>query len=199
MNVIEKPSLDDLLDDNLKNMIAALASSYYKSYQHNVHGSALITHEDLNAEGLMAITLAHQSFDPARGAFRTWAYPYINHAMNGYCLKYCHTLSISYKAARTDLHNMLNVGVVHIDQLEEGCEFDVPAGSGVGSIKEAEDYLFDGLGCFERQLVEDYLVHNLSLRQVAFRNKMSPSRAGNIIRRVTDGLKARMEEYVKNG
>lgn len=197
-NTTDKTSLDNLIDENLNDMVAALANTYYQAYKNNTHGRALITAEDLEGEGFVAVALSHGSYDPSKGAFRTWAYPYIRNAMQEYCLRFCHTLSISRKAARTELPQMLSVGVVHIDQLEEDSEFDIPAGSGMHSLEEARDYLFSGLVGFERKIVEDYLLHDLTLRQIAMRNPISASRAGKIIRKATDGIKEKVKEYVKN-
>jgi RNA polymerase sigma factor (sigma-70 family) len=194
----EKQSLDNLFDENLNDTVNALAQTYYQAYRNNTHGRALISVEDLEGEGAMALTVAYRSYDPNKGKFSTWAYPYVRNAMQEYCLRFCHTLSISRQAARTELPKMLGVGVVHIDQLEEGSEFDIPAGSGMQSLDEARDYFFSSLGGFERKLMEDYLLNNLSLRQVAMRNQISASRAGKIIRKATDDIKVKVEEYVKN-
>lgn len=194
----EKESLDNLFDENLNDTVSALAQTYYQAYRHNAHGKSMITVEDLEGEGAMALTVAYRTFDPNKGRFATWAYPYIRNAMQQYCLRFCHTLSISRQAARTELPQMLGVGVVHIDQLEEGSEFDIPVNSGMNSLDEARDHFFSGLGGFERKLMEDYLLNDLSLRQVAMRNQISASRAGKIIRKATDEIKDKVEAYVKN-
>lgn len=201
---LEKPALDVLLDHQLHNLVQCTASQFYGVYGRRAAHSVMITQEDLATEGYIGLTVAYESFDPNLGAtdnvaqsFRTYAYPYIKNAMLTYCRKFGHSLSISEKSARYDFREMIDIGVVHIDQLDDDEEFDIPVGSGVEpSHDDIEDYFFTGFTDFERNLVRDHIIEGCSLQEVSDRHGLSKSRAGEILRSLTDRMRVRAEEYV---
>lgn len=205
-DITEKPSLEILLDQNLNDLINCTASQFFMKYGKCSIHSAMITQEDLALEGFMGATLAYESFDPSLGytddivrSFRTHAFPYIKNRMLVYCRKFGHSLSISEKAAREDWRAMIDVGVVHIDQFEnDDHEFDVPVGSGVEVSQDVDEYFLIGFSRLERDLVKDHMIEGYSLQECSDRHRISKSRAGEIIRGLTDRMRERAENYVKN-
>lgn len=200
---LEKPALDVLLDHQLHSLVQCTASQFFGVYRRRSPHSVMITQEDLATEGYVGVTVAYESFNPNLGAtsniaqsFRTYVYPYIKNAMLTYCRKFGHTLSISEKSARFDLPEMAGIGVVHIDQLDEDEEFDIPAGSGVESLSDVEDFFFAGFSEFERNLVKDHIIEGYSLQELSDRHGLSKSRAGEILRGLTDRMRSKAEEYV---
>lgn len=203
--IVEKPSLDALLDQDLHDMVNCLASNCYASYgKRNMH-SVMISQEELALEGYLGVTIAYRSFNTSLGytndvvrSFRTHAYPYIKNAMLTYCRKFSHPLSISEKAARNDMGSILNIGVIHIDQFDEDKEFDIPTGSGVEISQDVDEYFLAGFTELERNLVKNHMIDGYSLQELSDRHSISKSRAGEIIRKLTDRMKTRAENYVKD-
>jgi RNA polymerase sigma factor (sigma-70 family) len=201
----EKLPLDALLNQDLHDMINSLASQFYGVHgKRNIH-SVMISQEDLALEGYVGATIAYRSFDPDLGhtddvaqSFRTHAYPYIKNAMLTYCRKFGHSLSISEKAARDDLGAIINIGVIHIDQFDEDKEFDIPIGSGVEISQDVDEYFLAGFTEFERNLVKDHMIDGYSLQELSDKYGVSKSRAGEIIRKLTDRMRIRAENYVKD-
>lgn len=203
--LVEKPPLETLFTPDLFDLINATASQLYGTYGKRNPHSTMITQEDLASQGCLGATTAYESFDPALGynrdvtlAFRTYAFPYIRNAMMTYCRKFSHTLSISEKAAREELHAITSIGVVHIDQFDDGEEFDVPVGSGVEISPDVDDYFLAGFSLFERKLVKDHIIGGYSLQELSERHNISKSRAGKIIAGLTDRMRERAEDYDKN-
>ncbi len=210
----EKPSLDTLLDKNLHNLINATAYKYYAKYtRSNRDTSIMVTQEDLALEGYLAVTKAYESFNATRGftddymiSFRTYVHPYITNAMRTYCCRFSHTLSISERAAREDFEAISSIGVIHIDKKDHVThgyqgqyDFDIPVGSGVDvSQIDMEDYLLQGLSPMERNLVKDHILDGYTLRTIAKRYNIAPSRAGQIIKGLKDRIKEKVERYVKD-
>lgn len=197
----EKTPLEVLFDKNLQDLINAMASTFYRGKSH----SAMISQEDLANEGCLGATIAYESFDVSLGrtnnvaqSFRTHAYPYIKNAMLTYCRKFGHSLSISEKAARDELGLLINIGVVHIDQFGDDEEFDIPVGSGVNVSQDVDEYFLVGFSEFERILIKDNIIDGYSLKDLSDRYHISKSRAGEIIRGLTERMKIRAEDYVKN-
>ena len=188
MTSLTKPSLEDLLEDpGFKRTVDNLAYGFITKYGSN----PLIDREELRNEALLAATIAYGSFDPERGCrFKTHAFPYMQNAMNTFCRRYCHVLSISEKDARTHLGDMLGVGIMRIDQHqdENGEEFDIPVGSGVEANYDLADFLFTGFTAFERTIATEYFLEEKSLQNIAHKYNMSKSRVGSIIA----GLRTRM-------
>ncbi len=203
--IVEKPSLDALLDQNLHDMVNCVASQFYGAYgKRNIH-SVMISQEDLALEGYVGVTIAYRSFNTGLGhtndviqSFRTHAFPYIKNAMLTYCRKFGHSLSISEKAERDDLGSIIRIGVVHIDQFDDDKEFDIPVGSGVEISQDVDEYFLAGFTKFERDLVKDHMIDGYSLQELSNRHSISKSRAGEIIRKLTDRMKTRAENYVKD-
>ena len=203
-DILEKPALDVLLDNNLHNLVQATASRYYSAYGRYAAHSVMISQENLAQEGYVGLTVSYDSFDPNLGhtkdvaqSFRTHCYPYIKNAMLTYCRKYGHALSISEKAARDEFKDIISIGVVHMDQLDEDEEFDLPIGSGMESFQE-EDYLLEGFSEFERSLVRDNMIDGYSLQEISERHSVSKSRAGEILRRLTERMRIKAENYDQN-
>lgn len=204
-DTLEKPALDVLLDHNLHNLVQCTASQFYGVYgKHSAH-SVMITQEDLALEGYTGVTVAYESFDPKLGftdniaqSFRTHVYPYIKSMMLTYCRKFGHSLSISEKAARYEFQDIISIGVVHIDQLDEDDEFDVPMGSGVTISHDVDEYFLAGFSEFERSLVKEHIIDGYSLQEVSKRHGLSKSRAGEILRGLTARMRTRAESYVEN-
>ena len=193
-----KESLTKLLDHDLNNMVASIATTYYKMYRDSDRGS-LIEQEDLEGEGFAAVAIAYESFDPSRGKFRTWAFPYINKAMTNFCLKFRHPLSISEKAARFDMPSLMDIGVMHLNWPDEdGNDFDIPIASGIDTSNETIEYFFHGLNKFEQKLLKEHFLDGYSLQEVALRHNLCKSQAGTIIRRLRDRMQSRIKEYVEN-
>jgi len=193
-----KESLTELLDDNLNDMVASLATTYYNMYKYSDRGS-LIEQEDLEGEGFIAVAIAHESFDPSRGKFRTWAFPYVNKAMTNFCLKFRHPLSISEKAARRDIPTIMDIGIMHLNWPDEdGNDFDIPVASGVDSSNETIEYFFHGFNKFEQKLLKENILDGDSLQEVALRHNLSKSQVRTIIIRLKDRMKLRVREYVEN-
>lgn len=202
--VLEKPPLDTLLDHDLHNLIQCMASRFCSKYRkHSLH-SVMITQEDLALEGYLGVTIAYESFDANMGftdniaqSFRTHAYPYIQNAMSTYCRKFIHTLSISEKAARSELPSMTDINIVHIDQLED-INFDIPIGSGMNVSYDIDEYFFKGFNHFECSLVKDHILEGYSLRETSQRHGLSKSRTREIISNLIQRMKARAELYVQD-
>jgi RNA polymerase sigma factor (sigma-70 family) len=207
-DTIEKPSLDVLLNQDLHDLINATAFRFYAVYAKRSQHSAMISQEDIAAQGFFGVMTAYQSFDPSIGYddnlipwFRSHAYPYVKNAMLTYCRKFSHSLSISEKAAREDWGDICSIGVVHIDHEhnrgsdQQQGSFDIPTGSGMDAAGlDIDDYFFAGFSQLERNLVKDHLLDGYSLQEVSKRHQISKSRASEIIR----GLKGRMEERAKD-
>lgn len=202
----EKPPLETLLDHNLHNLVNCTASQFYGVYRKASAHSAMVTQEDLALEGFVGATLAYESFDPSRGytddmvrSFRTHAFPYIKNAMLTYCRKFGHSLSISEKAAREEYGDLIGIGVIHIDQFDDDEEFDIPVGSGIDHCsQDVEDYFLAGFSQLERDLVKGHIIDGYSLQELSDTHRISKSRAGEIIRGLTDRMKQRAENYVKD-
>lgn len=200
-DTIAKPALEVLLDTDLQDLIECLASNYYRNYGRRAH-SSMITQEDLAREGFVAVVAAYRSFNPGLASnnlhrsFRTFVFPYINNAMNTYCRRFAHTLSISEKAARFGFQDMININVIHMDQLDEDSEFDVPVGSGIETSHDIDEYFFAGFSDFERTLAKERFLDGYTLLEVANRNGLSKSRAGEILRGLTERIKIKAENYV---
>jgi RNA polymerase sigma factor (sigma-70 family) len=212
-DTIEKPSLETLLTSEILDLVSATASQFYAIYGRRSKHSVMITQEDLASHGYLAATVAYKSFDPNLAfntdlvtAFRTYAFPYIRSAMMTYCRKFSHPMSISEKSAREEWGTISSIGIVHIDHMngakcggDESDQFDIPIGSGVDSLEQdINDYFFAGFTEFERKLVRDHMIDGYSLQELSSRYNISKSRAGEIIRGLTDRMRERAENYVEN-
>ena len=204
-DTLEKPALDVLLDQNLHDLVQCTASRFHSVYGKKAAHSVMLSQEDLAHEGYIGVTVAYGSFDPSRGhtddtvkSFRTHCYPYIKNAMLTYCRKFGHSLSISEKAARDDFKDIISIGVVHMDQLPEDEEFDLPVGSGSNLTQDVDEYFLTGFNDLERNLIQDNIIDGYSLQEVANRYNLSKSRAGEILRGLMERMRARAENYVED-
>ena len=200
--MITKPALDVLLNQNVHDLINCMAANFYRTYSRRNSHSPMISQEDLSLEGYVGMTIAYESFDPSLGhtdnvntSFRTYIYPYVKNAMSTYCRKFSHSLTISEKSARDDMHSLLNIGIVHIDQFDDNEKFDIPIGSGVQTSEDMNEYFLAGFSQFERELVKDHMIDGYSLQEISHRHQISKSRAGEIIRDLTERLKQKAENY----
>ena len=212
--VIEKPSLDALLNQDLHDLINATANKFYTIYGKNNYNTIMISKEDLSLEGYLGATTAYQSFNPVLGfsddaavSFRTHAYLYINNAMLTYCRKFSHPLSISEKSARNDWGEIISIGVVFIDEQRrrdatrsfDETMFDIPVGSGVDvSHLDIESYFLAGFSSLERNLVKDHFIDGCTLRSLSKRYQLSWQRIGEIVRKLRDRLRERVKNYVQD-
>lgn len=189
----DKPTLEQLLDDtSFKTTVRNLAYKFYRKFGSN----PMVSIEDLTNEGFLAAATAYISFDHTRGfLLKTHAYPYMKYAMQTYCRKFCHVLSISEKEARVHLDDMLNVGVLRIDQKQddENSDFDIPVGSGV-DISNVGEYFFIGFSAFEKRLAQDYFLNDLSTRELSLKYNVSRSRVGSIIQDLTRRMRDRVNQ-----
>ena len=128
-------------------------------------------------------------------SFRTHCYPYIKNAMQTYCRKFGHALSISEKAARNEFKDIISIGVVHMDQMDEDEDFDLPVGSGVEISHDVDNYLLAGFSEFERNLIKDNMIDGYSLQEISERYSLSKSRAGEILRGLTERMRIRAQNY----
>ena len=200
--MITKPVLDVLLNQNVHDLINCMAANFYRTYGGRNSHSPMISQEDLALEGYVGMTLAYESFDPSLGhtdnvdtSFRTYIYPYVKNAMSTYCRKFSHSLTISEKSARDDMHSLINIGVVHIDQFDDNDKFDIPVGSGVQASEDVNEHFLAGFSQFERELVKDHMIDGYSLQEISHRHQISKSRAGEIIRNLTKRMKQKAESY----
>lgn len=196
---LDKPTLESLISNpDFSRTAQNLANHYARIYRNN----AMIDPADLLSEALLAATTAYISFDVTRGVtFKTHAFPYMKHAVQTYCNKFCHILTISEKAARDNLGAMTDIGILRIDQHpagEDGGEFDIPVGSGLDLHYDIEEFFFAGFSELEKNLVRDYLVNDLSIRELSAKYNISKSRIGSIISGLTHRMQERARNYAEN-
>jgi len=196
--IIEKLPLETLLDNDLQNMINCLATNFRLKYAKSCN-SHMITQQDLVSEGMLATVTAYMSFDPTRGVlFRTYSYPYIRYAMQTYCRKFSHPLSISEKYARENFGSIMNIDIVYIDQLDEDTEFDIPIGSGINTLSDIDDGYMMGFTDFERNILKDHIFNQLSLQVLSQKYGLSKTRMGVIVNQLKDRIKERIQYYEQN-
>jgi RNA polymerase sigma factor (sigma-70 family) len=195
-----KPALEDvILDTNFQNLLRNMARKFTMRYA-KFGANAMIDVEDLVNEGMLAAATAYTSFDHKRGVlFHTHAYLYVQHAMDAYCRKFSHVLTISEKESRDHLGELNNLGVLRIDQeSSQGNDFDIPNSSGMESSQcDVEDYFFAGFSTFEKNLARDNMVNGLSISELASKYNVSRSRVGVILQDLKDRMKDRAQRYVE--
>ncbi len=199
--ITSKPSLEELLDDKLMGIAEGMAKVLVVKYG-RYNAQALITVDDLRDEALLAAATAYASYDPSRGAlFSTYVYPYMRHAMQTYCKKFGHVLTISEKDSRDFMAEINGISVLRIDQCvanTDGEEFDIPVGSGAKCSLDVDDFLLRGFNTLERNIIKDHYIDEYSLREIAMRHKISKPRVGVMIRDLKDRMKERAERYVQD-
>lgn len=196
----EKLSLEELvLNQDFQNLLKRTARRYAYKYS-KFSGSSSLEVDDLISEGFIAANTAYNSYDPKFGAtFVTYAYPYIRHAMDSYCRRYCHVLTISEKESRDYLGDLINRSVLRIDQDDssDGNEFDIPASSGLEVEFDVDDYFFAGFSSFEKELARSNMIEGKTINELAVKYNISRSRIGVIIKELKDRMKEKAEEYAK--
>lgn len=184
MEQAEKPRLEDLLDDKSKIMeqIRAMSYNFYKNYGCNT-ARGIYSKEDLEREGILAVTRVYQKYDPSRGAeFMTYAYPYIRNAMLSCCRRNSHALSISQRDSRKDMSTLNDINAISIEAQEEnGVVFDIPVGSGYDYANETVEHYFRGFSDLEQNILQDHLLNDLTLREISDKYNIKKCTARNII------------------
>lgn len=212
----DKPSLESLISHpEFSKMTQNLANHFAKAFWN----SPMIEMADLLSEALLAATTAYTSFDMARHEygdvnklFRIFAYPYMKHAVQTYCNKFCHSLTISEKAARFDLKSMTEIGILRLDQVREGtgqdnngdaevCEYlnhdGLAVGSGVETHIDIDEFFFAGFTQTEKELAREFMLNDLSIRELAVKYDISKSRIGSILNDLRDRMQERARKYVE--
>jgi RNA polymerase sigma factor (sigma-70 family) len=195
-----KPDVSTLLlDQNFQDLLTNTARKFVARYS-KYGGASMIEVGDLVNEGMIASNTAYNSFDPTKDVlFSTHAFPYARHAMDAYCRKFCHVLSISEKDSREYLQEMTGTGVLRIDQQsssEEG-QFDIPVVSGLDSVSDTEEFLFSSLSDIERDVARLSLIEGMTTREIAAKFNISKSRVSNILRQAKERLKIKAEEFLE--
>ena len=198
-----QPPAEELFDQNLADMIHGMATGYFRKYGKN-SSSIMIRTDDLETEGYLGATVAYQTFDYRQGAtnnhiqsFRTYAFPYIKAAMNAYCRRYSHVLSISERDSRDNMNSINSIQVVRIDQPQKDADyFDIPVGSGMELPQEVSEHLFAGLSALEVKLIKGHILEDHSLQELADEHGLSKSRTGEIVRAAKNKMKERVVDYV---
>ena len=213
----DKPSLESLISHpEFSRMTQNLASHYAKAFWN----SPMIEMADLLSEALLAATTAYASFDVTRHEygdvnklFRIFAYPYMRHAVQTYCNKFCHSLTISEKAARFDLKSMTDIGILRLDHTPEndpdsddressGRDGAVMLGipdsaSGVNAQLDIDEFFFAGFTQTERELAREFMLNDRSIRELAERYDISKSRIGSILNDLKSRMQERARKYVE--
>jgi RNA polymerase sigma factor (sigma-70 family) len=202
MNQVSKPTLESLIEDkNFKTMVEtlsykALRSSYRFAKEHPV-----VSQQDLVSEGMTAACNAYKNFDPAKGAWTSYTYMYVLNAMQTFCKKNCHQLSISEKEARDHLAEMTNIGIVRIDQPrgqsdDQERSIDIPVGSGVEvGENEFEEFYFRGFSPLEVSMFKEHVFEDKTLQEIAKKYNVSKSSVYTTIDRLSKRMRERVEYY----
>lgn len=209
----DKPSLESLISHpGFSRTVQNLASEFIRTY----YNSQMIETADLLSEALLAATTAYQTFDHTRGvSFKTYAYPYMRHAVQTYCNKFCHSLTISEKAARYDLKRMTEIGILRLDQSplqfdqdDSGSESTnttscdtrlcLPdAASGIYTKIDMDEFFFAGFSATERELAREFLLNDLSIRELSIKYDISKSRVGSILSDLRNRMQEKARQYVE--
>ena len=198
----DKPALESLiLDDEFQNTLKNLANHFIGRYSKFSTNGAMINRHDLISEGIASATTVYSEFDPSKGVlFKTFAYPYCKHAMDSYCRRFSHPLTISEKASRRDLPTLHDVGILRIDQQiysEEG-EFDIPGSSGIESSVEVYEFAFKGLSPIHKKIAFDRFVNDMTIDEIARRYEIPSSTVFTILKKSKQKIQNRMENYEQN-
>lgn len=200
--VVNKPTLESLIEDkNFKTMVEtlsykALRASYRFGSEHPI-----VSQQDLVSEGMMAACNAYKNFDPAKGAWTSYTYMYVLNAVQTFCKKNCHQLSISEKEARDHLGEMTKIGIVRIDQPrgrsdEQERSMDIPAGSGVEpGENEFEEFYFRGFSPLEVAMFKEHIFEDKTLQEIAKKYNVSKSSVYTTIDRLSKRMRERVSYY----
>jgi RNA polymerase sigma factor (sigma-70 family) len=200
---VEKPSLESLLSDkNFVNMVDTLSFKTLRSSYRFNEDHPIVSQQDLVSEGITAAISAYKNFDPAKGAWTSYTYMYVLNAMQTFCKKNCHQLSISEKESRNHLGDMTRIGVVRIDRKsgsDDDQSFDIPVGSGVElGQHEFEEFYFRGFAPLEVAMFKEHILEDRTLQEIANKYGVSKSNVYMTIDKLTQRMRERVEYYEQN-
>lgn len=198
---LEKPSLESLLSSQeFKKMLKLLA---FKARRFVYTFSLMVDHpladtEDLMSEGVLAAIKAYPNFDPARGDWCSYTYMYVLNAMQTFCKKNSHQLSISEREARDNLHKLSCIGVVRVDrkiQTDFGeMSFDIPSGSGVDvSHVDLDNYYFNGFSNLEVSMFKEHVIEDRTFQEIALKYGIPRSTVFVTIDKMSKRIRERVE------
>ncbi len=199
--VSNKPTLESLIEDkNFKAMVSTLSYKAMRtSYRFNME-HPLVSHKDVISEGMLAACNAYKNFDPAKGAWTSYTYMYVLNAMQTFCKKNCHQLSISEKESRDHLGEMTKIGIVRISREDRDSDgngsFDIPVGSGVeAGENEFEEFYFRGFSPTEVSMFKEHVFEDKTLHEIAKKYNVSKSSVYTTIDRLSKRMRERVEYY----
>ena len=201
---IDKPSLETLLaSKEFTTMLEALAYKALRSSYRFAQEHPVVSRQDLLSEGITSAIAAYKNFDPAKGAWTSYTYMYVLNAMQVFCKKNCHQLSISERDSRHHLADMTNIGVMRLSRErrdDSGAEgFDIPVGSGVELGEyELDDYYFRGFAPQDVAMFKEHHLEDRTLQEIAIKYKTSKSNVYLVVERLTERIKERIEHYEQN-
>ena len=196
---IEKPSLETLITSkNFRGMTDALSYKAMRSSYRFIQAHPVVSRQDLVSEGITAACAAYKNFDPSKGSWCSYTYMYVLNAMQTYCKKFCHPLSISERESREHLADMTGIGVVRIDRSnpEYGDkQFDIPVGSGVEVGEyEVDEFYFRGFAPLEVTIFKEHVLQDKTLQEVALKYNLSKSSVYTTIDKLSKRMRERVEE-----
>lgn len=202
MNQPSKPTLESLIEDkNFKTMVETLSYKALRSSYRFAKEHPIVSREDLISEGMTAACNAYKNFDPTKGAWTSYTYMYVLNAMQTFCKKNCHQLSISEKEARDHLSEMTNIGVVRIsresrDDNGGGSHLDIPVGSGVEvGENEFEEFYFRGFSPLEVSMFKEHIFEDKTLQEIARNYNVSKSSVYTTIDKLSKRMRERVAYY----
>ncbi len=203
---VEKPTLEALITNkDFVKMVETLSfKTLRSSYRFNSE-HPIVSQQDLVSEGVTAACAVYKNFDPAKGAWTSYTYMYVLNAMQTFCKKNCHQLSISEKEARDHLGDMTNIGVIRIDRVnghkDDGNHpaFDIPSASGVEyHHDEFEEFYFRGFAPLEVAMFKEHILEDKTLQEIANKYGVSKSNVYTTIDRLSKRMRERVEYYEQN-
>jgi len=202
MNQPSKPTLESLIEDkNFKTMVETLSYKALRSSYRFAREHPIVSQQDLVSEGMAAACNAYKNFDPAKGAWTSYTYMYVLNAMQTFCKRNCHQLSISEKESRDHLAEMTSIGVVRIDQPRGASDdqersIDIPVGSGVEvGENEFEEFYFRGFSPLEVSMFKEHVFEEKTLQEIARNYNVSKSSVYTTIDRLSKRMRERVAYY----
>lgn len=201
--VVDKPSLESLLTSKeFTTMLEALAYKALRGSYRFAQEHPIVSRQDLISEGTASAIAAYKNFDPAKGAWTSYTYMYVLNAMQVFCKKNCHQLSISERDSRHNLADMTNIGVVRLnreDERRDGSNVDIPVGSGVELGEyELDDYYFRGFAPQDVAMFKEHHLEDRTLQEIATKYRTSKSNVFLVVERLTERIRERIETYEQN-
>jgi RNA polymerase sigma factor (sigma-70 family) len=202
--IVDKPPLETLITE--KNFVKMVDSLSFKTLRSSYRFNAehpLVSQQDLVSEGITAACTVYKNFDPSKGAWTSYTYMYVLNAMQTFCKRNCHQLSISEKEARNHLGDMTKIGVVRIDSRPGGGDdekqFDIPVGSGIEvGQNEFEEFYFRGFAPLEVAMFKEHVLEDKTLQEIAIKYGVSKSNVYTTIDRLSQRMRERVEYYEQN-